>query len=64
MEEEYTKFLEILNEIIIKLNSDYWQDKVDLVEFIEIKKKEIEQRYKNSRSKETKYIDKLIKELK
>lgn len=67
MEEEYTKFIEILTEIITKLNSDYYQDKVDLTEFIETKKKEMEQYHKNSvliETAETKYINELIEELK
>ena len=61
LEEEYTKFMEILNEIVTKINSDYY--KVDLTEFIEIKKKEMEQYHKNLISKESKYIDGLIEEL-
>ena len=63
LEEEYTKFMEILNEIVTKINSDYYKDKVDLTEFIEIKKKEMEQYHKNLISKESKYIDGLIEEL-
>jgi len=64
LEEEYTKFMEILNEIVTKINSDYYKDIVDLTEFIEIKKNEMEQFHKKRLSKETKYIDKLVKELK